>query len=567
MRMHKKLALTLALALALTVPVGAAGPEDDTVQQRQEDLDALYTTLVRAHPDLFANTPEEVFLTRKAEIEGRLETDSGVEFLFDLQSLAALAGDSHTSVAVGGEAIRQVSAFPVALSWRAGRWYLTTSPAEQADLLGREVTALNGQDMDAVVEAFGAVLSADNPVKLRRQYRQVCNVADYYVYLGLAEAGEPLTLTLEGGETLSVEPVSYLALGELDIARLSARAPRAVTAEQDRNYVAFSLDERTYYIQYNTCQEDPELPMERFAAQVAEELARGGYGRILVDLRNNGGGSDGVIWPLLEVLRREMDGGAEVVGLIGETTFSSAIINAVELQEMGAVLVGDVASGSVDHFGSVYGFSLPNSGVQVGVSSRYIDLGTLLDADAGRGVVALEPDILVQQTMEDTLAGRDTAVEWLATQSRRLEQEERPGAPLTRGRFAALLYQAAGSPAVETGAAFADTLGIEWYLPALDWAAAHGVVAGTGDGAVQASRPITRQEAAVMLVRTAQLLGREWDGEMPALADGEQIAPWAREAAEQAVALSLMDAEDGLFLPEGGLTRRDGEELVARLSR
>ena len=92
------------------------------------------------------------------------------------------------------------------------------------------------------------------------------------------------------------------------------------------------------------------------------------------------------------------------MGLIGEATFSSAIINAVELQEMGAVLAGEAASGSVDHFGSVSGFTLPNSGIRVGVSSKYIDLGTLLDADAGRGVVSLEPDVELPQTMADTLA-------------------------------------------------------------------------------------------------------------------------------------------------------------------
>ena len=101
----------------------------------------------------------------------------------------------------------------------------------------------------------------------------------------------------------------------------------------------------------------------------------------------------------------------------------------------------------MDHFGSVSGFSLPNSGIQIDVSSKYIDLGTLLDADAGRGVESLEPDIAVPQTMADTLAGRDTAVEWLLAHPETLEQREYPDAPLTRGRFVGLLYAAAGSPA------------------------------------------------------------------------------------------------------------------------
>ena len=153
--------------------------------------------------------------------------------------------------------------------------------------------------------------------------------------------------------------------------------------------------------------------MEDFAALVAKDLKAGDYSRVLLDLRNNGGGSDGVIWPLFEVLRESMDGGAKLVGLIGEATFSSALINAVEIQEMGGVLVGEHAGGSVSHFGAVRGFSLPNSGIRGQLSSKFIDLNTLLDAGAGRGVVALEPDLLIPQTLEDTLAGRDTAVEWL----------------------------------------------------------------------------------------------------------------------------------------------------------
>ena len=161
----------LGLAAALALGMGAQAAEAPSA--RQEDLDALYQNLEARHPDLFANTPEAEFLVRKAEIESRLTTESDVDFLFDLQSLTALAGDSHTSIQVAGSVVEQLSAYPMVLSWRDGRWYLTTAPAEQKALLGMEVTALNGRDMDQVVEAFGEVLSADNPVKLRRQYRQV----------------------------------------------------------------------------------------------------------------------------------------------------------------------------------------------------------------------------------------------------------------------------------------------------------------------------------------------------------------------------------------------------------
>lgn len=117
-------------------------------------------------------------------------------------------GDSHTSVQVADSVVDQLNAYPMVLSWRDGHWYLTTVPAEEQDLLGAEVTAIGGRSMAEVVKTFGRVLSADNPVKLRRQYRQVCNVADYYAYLGLAKAGEPLALTLADGKTVSIAPMA-----------------------------------------------------------------------------------------------------------------------------------------------------------------------------------------------------------------------------------------------------------------------------------------------------------------------------------------------------------------------
>ena len=69
-------ALALAAVLALGMGVQAAGPSTSTVDDRREDLTIFYETLKDSHPDLFANTPEETFLARKAEITEHLDTAS-----------------------------------------------------------------------------------------------------------------------------------------------------------------------------------------------------------------------------------------------------------------------------------------------------------------------------------------------------------------------------------------------------------------------------------------------------------------------------------------------------------
>ena len=71
-------ALGLCLAVLLAVPALAAEPL--SAGQRQEDLDFLYEKVLAGfHPDAFANTPESEFLALKAEIEGRLETETDTE--------------------------------------------------------------------------------------------------------------------------------------------------------------------------------------------------------------------------------------------------------------------------------------------------------------------------------------------------------------------------------------------------------------------------------------------------------------------------------------------------------
>lgn len=561
-------ALGLCLTALLVVPALAAEPL--SAGQRREDLDFLYEKVLKgAHPNAFANTPESEFLKVKAEIEGRLETETDTEFLLDLMRLTALVGDSHTSVSVGS--LADFRGYPLSLIRRGESWYLSAAAPEDKNLLCREVVQLAGKPVEEVIEAYGALFSSDNPVHLRRSFRQACNVADIYEYLGLVEAGEPLTVTLKGGETLTLEPVGMEERNKLEAVRISDKIKgQPETAARDAYYFARPLTEDAYYIQYNVCREAEDLSMEDFAALVAKDLEAGDYSRVLLDLRNNGGGSDGVIWPLFEVLREAMDGGARLVGLIGENTFSSALINAVEIQEMGGTLAGENAGGSVCHFGAVKTFSLPNSKVRGQVSGKYLDLNTLLDAAAGRGVVALAPDIHVPQELADTLDGKDSLVEWcLTAPEQQLTPANHYDAPLTRGRFIGQLYEAAGSPAVEIGEAlpFADSFGIEWYLPAVAWARDQGVAQGGADGRFYAARPITWREAAVFLSRTAKAL----EIPLPSPAEHRQ-GPVPAELAqgwEQDTVADIWDA--GLLLPSDadfskGLTRSQGEELAAALA-
>ena len=107
---------------------------------------------------------------------------------------------------------------------------------------------------------------------------------------------------------------------------------------------------------------------------------------------------------------------------------------------------------------------------------------------------------------------------------------------------------------------------IEWFLPALRWARESGAASGTGAGAFEAARPVTRQEAAVLLLRTAELLGLGPGQTGTPPEDEAQIEPWALEAVRWVCSTGLMETETGRFRPEEGLTRQEGEAAVERLA-
>ena len=103
--------------------------------------------------------------------------------------------------------------------------------------------------------------------------------------------------------------------------------------------------------------------------------------------------------------------------------------------------------------------------------------------------------------------------------------------PVTRAQFVSALWSWAGSPPCAGGQPFSDVPQTAPWLSALCWAAGEGLVRGTGGLLFTPDRPITREEAAILLRRYAARLGR--DVSFPEIArcnDFEDISPWADDS-------------------------------------
>ena len=409
-------------AAAILGCLPAAGAADSTVQARQEDLAYLVSTLTENHPDFYANTTEQAVADKTAEIEAGLEGMSDFDFAIELSELAALAGDSHTMVSVGG-AIPDYHLLVMAPDWYEGRWVLAGALTEYQDYIGQEIVSVAGHTMDELMQTLEPMISYDNAVRLRRQFGGMVYVTDILQHYGMITGDEerlPVVVRAADGTETTLDMKVYAASeyaaldpgAYVNASRLRTAVP---VTEPDSSvyYKLLDLGGGTLYMQYNSCREDPEHPMDEFAAEVEGKLKSGAYDKFIIDLRNNGGGSDGVLYPITYLAQQFIANGNSAYVLAGEGTFSSVLINTVQLKDVGAAFVGTPTGGSVDHFGAVTVFELPNSGIRGQYSNKFIDLGSYYEAAKPYGVGSFQPDIEVEQTFADYMAGVDTAVQYI----------------------------------------------------------------------------------------------------------------------------------------------------------
>jgi len=190
---------------------------------------------------------------------------------------------------------------------------------------------------------------------------------------------------------------------------------RLYLSHQNQNYWhQYLADSQTLYIQYNKCKDDPKLSFKDFTKQVLAEADAHPIKRVVLDLRLNGGGDSAVIDPLKNGLDERAKSIGHLYVLIGPNTFSSAVMNAMDLQHrlhaleshrsLKATLVGEPTGGCWNSYGNVQPFVLPNSKISGQYSTMYF-------GEKNAAPFTPQPDISAPRTLASDLAGRDAALE------------------------------------------------------------------------------------------------------------------------------------------------------------
>lgn len=407
--------LLLAPACQSGLPTVPA-PSPDEGGRRQQELDWLVSALQRRHPDIHSVTAPERFDDEVAALRRELPALTAQAAFVGLLRVVALVGDSHTRLEDWSPV--EERALPLLFgAWPDGWWVVAVQP-DRADLFACRVLEVEGRPVEECARALAPLIPHENEIVLRQGVARLLALPQVLVEVGLADDAAAVELTLRDPAGAERE-VELAALARADLQPWTAFAPEGWSnplyrTRMDSPWWWTELSEAgALYFQYNRCAESPDAPFLVLAAEMLERLDRGDLRLLVVDLRHNGGGDSRVLEPLLRGLARrpQWRGPERIAVLMGNGTYSSAMLNAQDLsEELGARLVGEPSAQKPNSFGEMRSFRLPFSGLAVGCSTRRY---RLVDGDPP----TFDPDVLVPTTFDDAYHGRDPVLDYVLAPS------------------------------------------------------------------------------------------------------------------------------------------------------
>ena len=142
-----------------------------------------------------------------------------------------------------------------------------------------------------------------------------------------------------------------------------------------------------------------------------------------------------------------------------------------------------------------------------------------------------------------------------------------PETAMTRAMLVTVLWRYEGQPKGYQNT-FTDVNAKDgsWYIDAVAWAAANGIVNGVGNNRFDPDGKITREQMAAILFRYAQKKGIDTSkrGELSNFPDANKISAYAKEAVSWAVGEGIINGSDGKLLPQGNATRAQVATILMR---
>ncbi len=262
-------------------------------KQIQEDITFVTEKITTIHPDPFRFIPKKKFEENRRDL---FSTQlSPLPFALKLMEIIAKIGDSHTRI-TGISRYLSGKIFPLALKYIDDGYYIVKADEVRLEHIGKKVVTIGDKNVTETEKLIATIVAHENELGLRQGVELWSFEPEVLSHLGIIDSDE-LTFAFDDGSSCTVSPME---IGEEDLTEPREKClSKNETLDRKGAYWTKEYENiKTFYLQYNECEDISHNEMEAIIKKIEEMKPK----RVVVDVRNNIGGSSRILDPLTEYL-------------------------------------------------------------------------------------------------------------------------------------------------------------------------------------------------------------------------------------------------------------------------
>lgn len=389
------------------------------------DLDYLVKELSEKHYNFYSLKSKDDFLTGIEGIKQKSNNLSDFQMALCTQQLIAKFGDSHTALNYRS-LLNPAQILPLNFNWMKEGIYVLHTSKQYESILGNKVLSVNNIPISTVIDSLSTLITVDNPSSVKLMVPKMITFLQILNHFGFSNTEQvKLELLSEDNkkQTCIVTPDKP---SRENIVSVKPDSVSFITRSTKRVFnLNYFPNDDIYYLMYNKCM-SKEVALQYGSKEMAQKLpsfvdfenkvfhmidsipAK----KFVFDMRYNSGGSSAQGTAFVKKLAKylEQNPTTKLYVVLGRSTFSSAILNAIDFKRMtNAVFVGEETSGKPNHFGEVKQLQLPSSKLACSYSTKYF---RVIDEDTN----TFSPDVKIEMSFSEFMKGIDPVYDWIKQQ-------------------------------------------------------------------------------------------------------------------------------------------------------
>ena len=398
------------------------GIQAQSYEEWCNDADFLVQKYESIYPDFGNSTDSAGFYALLEDVKASFDPKNRDDNIIKLFKLHASLHDAH-SIPMVFHPCFDLHSFPLRIHKFREGWFVTDVLDGYNDLVGMQVVAVQGVPIDDIFEHSDEIIASENLYGKLDRFEMFGIIAEWLkaekIIPDIKSADFEFAGTDGNKVFRTIQSVPFMDVFSLINMSVIPNTGNFALFNPREDFYWYDWDSKTgtLYFQFNAVNNQEGKPtIEDFTADLRKILKRKPVKKFIIDLRNNAGGDDSNLPPLLEVIRnsKKINQYGKLFVITGPHTFSSGLLFAWQLRmQTEALFVGEpAAQGPVFNANAEYVF-LPNSKIGFTISK------TSTARNQPHWVFTppkvLEVDIPVDYSVSDFLQDNDPALSEIAS--------------------------------------------------------------------------------------------------------------------------------------------------------